>query len=44
MEAHHSMWTEPDPDNKFLGVIKMKWDSPENKAEYDRLIKAFNDE
>ena len=39
MEAHHSMWTEPDPDNKFLGVIKMKWDSPENKAEYDRLIK-----
>jgi hypothetical protein len=39
MMEHHRMWTEPCKDNSHLCEIKMEWDSPEAKAEYDRLEK-----
>lgn len=38
MEEHHRMWSEPCADRKGLYEIKMEWDSPENEAEYNRLM------
>jgi len=39
MMEHHRMWTEPCKDRPGLCEVKMEWDSPENEAEYNRLIK-----
>jgi len=35
---HHKMWTVPDEEYPGCGRIMMEWDSPENEAEYDKLM------
>lgn len=37
--AHCKHYTTPCADNSNLHELHIDWDSPENKAEYDRLIK-----
>ena len=40
MLLHHRMWTEPNPEPKSGGTIKMEWDSLENEALYRKASEA----
>lgn len=45
MEAHMHSYTTPCEDEKYKGCcqLHMDWDSPENEAEYDKLIKETDE-